>query len=580
MDRKTLLAIALSALVLIFVPMLLQRTGLLPKRPVSVPSDTPQPRPSETLPESDNTAELPVQQQVARPQSGLSAGASESLAVGTDGLAAGTFASLSAMAGRQIRVETDLYVATFNTQGAKLSGIRLKNFRDAADGSVELSGIPTAWLDFGDDGSLRYLEGAVYEAAESTDSSGHIRSLRFTALDSAGLQVIQTYSFSPDSYLIELAVQMDNVLERGFSDYHISLQSWPLITEKSTKDDLQSLQAVSRVGSDIKRDRHGDLLKKGARRHDGALGWLAVTSKYFAVAAVPVAASAKASFSSSLEFPASQSADGKQIPVAKVRAGLVMPVPPPGQTHRILLFAGPNDYWILRSAGHDLHDIVDLGWRWLMPFSRAILQVMVFLKDYIPNFGVVIILLSLLVKVVFHPLTAASMKSMQSMQKIQPEVEKVRKKYAKDSQKMNQAIMGLYKEHKVNPLGGCLPMLIQMPVLFALYQVFLHAIDLRQAPFFLWINDLASPDVLFDVSGFPIRILPVIMYGSAWVQQKLTPTDPRQRITMHLMNLFMLVLFYNLPSGLVLYWTVTNLLTAAQQYLVKRGHKPPQVQPA
>jgi YidC/Oxa1 family membrane protein insertase len=163
---------------------------------------------------------------------------------------------------------------------------------------------------------------------------------------------------------------------------------------------------------------------------------------------------------------------------------------------------------------------------------------------------------------------------MRAMQKVQPEIEKIRAKYKNDSQKMNQAVMELYKEHKVNPIGGCLPMLVQMPVLIALYQVFLHAIDLRQAPFFLWINDLSSPDVLFTVAGFPIRALPLIMYGSAYLQQIMTPTDPRQRITMHLMNLFLLVIFYNLPSGLVLYWTVTNLLTAAQQYLVRRGDSP------
>jgi YidC/Oxa1 family membrane protein insertase len=199
---------------------------------------------------------------------------------------------------------------------------------------------------------------------------------------------------------------------------------------------------------------------------------------------------------------------------------------------------------------------------------------MVFLSQYIPNFGIVIIVLSLLVKVVFHPLTAASMKSMAAMQRIQPEVKKLQAKYKKDPQKMNQEVMELYKKHKVNPIGGCLPMIIQMPVLIALYQVFLHAIDLRQASFLLWINDLSSPDMLFEVAGFPIRALPLIMYGSAYLQQMMTPTDPRQRVTMHLMNIFLLFIFYSLPSGLVLYWTVTNLLTAAQQYLVKRGQTP------
>jgi len=196
---------------------------------------------------------------------------------------------------------------------------------------------------------------------------------------------------------------------------------------------------------------------------------------------------------------------------------------------------------------------------------------MVWLKQYIPNFGLVIIALSALVRLVFHPLNNASLKSMRAMQRLQPEMERLRKKYEKEPQKMNQAVMELYKENKVNPLGGCLPMLVQMPVLIALYQVFLHAIDLRQASFFLWVNDLSSPDVLFHVFGFPIRVLPVIMFVSTYLQQGLTPSDSRQKMTMLFMNLFMLVLFYNLPSGLVLYWTVTNLLTAAQMYLIHRG---------
>jgi YidC/Oxa1 family membrane protein insertase len=217
--------------------------------------------------------------------------------------------------------------------------------------------------------------------------------------------------------------------------------------------------------------------------------------------------------------------------------------------------------------------MVDLGWRWLLPFSRAILRFLVFLHRFVPNYGLVIILLSALVRIAFHPLTAASMRSMRAMQRIQPEIERLRKKYEDDPQKLNTAVFALYKENKVNPLGGCLPLLVQMPVLFSLYQVFLHAIELRQAPFVGWIKDLSAPDMLFSVMGFPIRILPLIMFGSAILQQRMTPTDPRQVQTMQLMNVFLLVLFYNLPSGLVLYWTVTNLLTAAQQYLVTHGER-------
>jgi YidC/Oxa1 family membrane protein insertase len=166
---------------------------------------------------------------------------------------------------------------------------------------------------------------------------------------------------------------------------------------------------------------------------------------------------------------------------------------------------------------------------------------------------------------------------MRAMQAIQPEIERIREKYKKDPQAMNTAMMALYKENKVNPAGGCLPLLLQMPLFLALYQVLFNAIELRQAPFVAWMNDLSAPDVLFHVASFPIRLLPVLMLGSGLLQQLVTPTQPEQRPTMMMMNVVMLVFFYNLPSGLVLYWTVMNLLTALQQWLVLRDGPAPVV---
>jgi len=153
---------------------------------------------------------------------------------------------------------------------------------------------------------------------------------------------------------------------------------------------------------------------------------------------------------------------------------------------------------------------------------------------------------------------------------LQPEMTRLKEKYKNDAQALNTAVMALYKENKVNPAGGCLPMVLQMPLFFALYSVLWNAIELRQAPFVAWIHDLSAPDMLFEVMGFPVRLLPLLMAGSGLLTQKLTPTDPRQASSMYLMNAVMVVFFYNLPSGLVLYWTVMNLLTALQQWLALR----------
>jgi YidC/Oxa1 family membrane protein insertase len=570
-DRRTLLAIVLSALVLILVPLLLERLGLTPRRvrpPAPELADTsaaPAPEraaPGPHLAEREPGAPAPRQPPTRRDA------------------ARAAFPSLLAAADREATARTDLYAARFRSRGADLIAVELFGFHSSEDGNVELAGTPTAHVDMGGAGELELLAEVPFEIAESTDASGALRKLRFIAADSLGLRIVETWTFHPGSYLMDLDIEMQGALARGYQQYRLLLRTWPLITEHNVQEDVRSLQAVSKVGQELRRDSHSDLQKKGMRTHEGAIAWVAVRSKYFTVAAVPVEASAmrSAAWAEHLEPPpagASGAWHGQQVAGA-----LVLPVPPDGTRHRFRVYAGPNDYWILEKAGHGLHEVVDLGWRWLLPFSRAILKVMVFLKQYIPNFGLVIIALAGLVRLVFHPLNHASMKSMRAMQRLQPEIEKVRKRLEKDPQKMNQAIMELYREHKVNPLGGCLPLLVQMPVLIALYQVFYHAIDLRQASFFLWINDLSSPDELFTVLGFPIRLLPLVMFLSTWMQQGLQPSDARQKTTMILMNVFMLVIFYNLPSGLVLYWTVTNLLTAAQMYLIHRGDLRQQSKPA
>jgi YidC/Oxa1 family membrane protein insertase len=240
-----------------------------------------------------------------------------------------------------------------------------------------------------------------------------------------------------------------------------------------------------------------------------------------------------------------------------------------------VLYFGPVEFFRLAGLKVRLERAVEMGWTWILPFSQALLQLLKWLYGLIPNYGVAIILLATLVRVVLHPLNMASMKSQRALTRLQPEMERIRAKYKNDPTAMNAAIMALYKDNKVNPAGGCLPMIVQMPLFFALYSVLFNAIELRQAPFFGWIDDLSAPDLIYSTGFLPIRLLPVLMAGSGFLTQALTPTDPSQKPTMYMMNLFMLVFFYNLPSGLVLYWTVMNLLTAAQQWLVMRQDRVP-----
>ena len=223
--------------------------------------------------------------------------------------------------------------------------------------------------------------------------------------------------------------------------------------------------------------------------------------------------------------------------------------------------------------GLGLEYAVDLGWKIILPVAQLLLWALNAGYTIIPNYGLVIILLSGLTRLLFYPLTAISMRSMKAMQEIQPEMEKLRKKYEKDPQELNKRVFALYRDHKVNPVSGCLPMLLQMPVFFALYSVLANSVGLRQAPFVGWITDLSAPDTLMTIGGFAIHVLPVLMSLSMFWQQKLTPTDPRQAPIMLLMPFMMLFFFYKVPSGLTLYWTVTNLFSVAQQYQMNRENK-------
>ena len=208
------------------------------------------------------------------------------------------------------------------------------------------------------------------------------------------------------------------------------------------------------------------------------------------------------------------------------------------------------------------------------------LWLMNFLYRFIPNYGVAIIILTILTKVVLWPLGSKSYKSMSEMKKIQPLMKEIREKYKNDKKKMNEEVMGLYRTYKINPLGGCLPMVVQIPVFFALYRMLYQSIELRHAPFFLWINDLSAPDRLFHFSfkvpfmqpPYGIPVLTVIMGVTMLLQQKMSPPmgDPAQAKMMMLMPLIFTVIFVNFPAGLVLYWLVNNILSIAQQYYIQK----------
>jgi len=289
-------------------------------------------------------------------------------------------------------------------------------------------------------------------------------------------------------------------------------------------------------------------------------GWIAFVQHYFVVALLPPDKTPR-------EFYGQRLADdfysvGVKVPVAPIA---------PGETRNVAVsvYAGPQDQDHLKAVAPGLELVVDYGW--LTIIARPLFWVLKFFHGWVGNWGVAIILLTVVIKLLFFPLSAASYRSMAKMKLVTPRMMKIREQYADDRMKMNQAMMELYKTEKINPLGGCLPILVQIPVFIALYWVLLESVELRHAPFYFWITDLSAAD--------PWYVLPSLMMISMLVQTKMNPTppDPVQAKVMMIMPFAFGVMFFFFPSGLVLYWFVNNILSILQQWQITRmigGNKP------
>jgi YidC/Oxa1 family membrane protein insertase len=597
-DRRTVIAIALAVLFLVAYQPLLRWMGLGRyidggrRAPVTAVVDST--KGAAAAPES--TAQGPAPVAIATPPE-------PSRAEPPAALSAPPFHSTTASIEKAISIDTPLYHAEFSSRGARLVSVALKKYASAfgrsgrdghlfhpgpgedvpQDDRVVLAGAPTFEVDLAGERGVPRLDDAVYAVQESLGVEGGVRALTFTAGDSTGFYVRQTYRVRPNDYALELEVEFRNVPAAWkVTDYALRTRSWPLFTEADRAADQRGLRASSLIGTNVRREHSGGLMK-APKTFEGNVRWAGVQSRYFAALAAVVDASPVEVVSSGERIPLTESQRTMLPPKEKpeqdiVENALVVHLPSErSPVDRFLLYLGPTRHDRMAAVGHDLDRAVDLGWHWLEPFSKALLVVLNWLFAVLHNYGVAIVVLATLVRVLLHPLNMTSMKSMRAMQRLQPEIERIRTKYKDNPQAMNTAMMALYKENKVNPAGGCLPMLVQMPLFIALYSVLFNAIELRQAPFVLWINDLSAPDKLFEVSGFAIRLLPLLMAGTGFLQMRMMPQTGQQGMpNMSIMNLVMLVFFYNLPSGLVLYWTVMNVLTIAQQWLVLREDVPGQ----
>lgn len=482
--------------------------------------------------------------------------------------------------GQPIVVDTDLVRAEVTPVGGRIVSLRLKKFRTAVATESEplemiqvAAGVaaPLGIRLVSDDGKTVEDDTQVVYTSDRQELSAHGTEKNMLVLRGtlpAGALIEKRLVFSGASYSIEVEIHTSGAssqlsrLGLGWRHQIVeAIQSDPEAHYRGTLV-LENKQVVRELATSI--------AGSPAKAFQSPVGWVGYADHYFLAALIPAEpAQARATVS-----PENA---GVQLLLTSPRAN--------DATTRFTVYVGPKDVEVLESAGHQLERAVDFGW-----FSFLAVPLLRLLKVFhavTRNYGVDIILLTILIKVLFIPLTNRSMKSMRDMQRLQPQMAKLREKFKDDRERLNKEMIELYRRHRVNPLGGCLPMLLQFPVFIGLYQALSQAIELRHARFAFWVHDLSTYECYpwpgqgtihgcneFAILGIPIPILVLLMGGSMILQQYLTPStgmDPaQQRMMMILMPVMFTVMFVNFPSGLVLYWLVNNVLTIAQQWWSNR----------
>ena len=474
---------------------------------------------------------------------------------------------------RIITVETPYFTVRLSEKGACFKSLILKNYREKVSQSSDFKEMISKENTIGtivesfSANSVEDLNGAVFTASALSDRirvDESSKKLTFSWMSKKGVVIEKTYTFYPDRYLIDLDLSILNKSDTVIND-NLDISLVNKISEKSSSYGFEGPSAL--INDKLEKVELDDIDEKNS--FIGNIKWVSMQDRYFISSLIPRQKNAAAM---KLYFEENRS----------LKTAYSCPVPSlsPGEIQRIGLqiFMGPKSVSILKEANAELDLAVNFGFFDFI--AKPCLWLMNFFYSYIPNYGIAIIIITVLIKILFWPLGSKSYKSMNEMKKLQPLMAEIREKYKDDKKRMNEEVMGLYKTYKINPMGGCLPMVAQIPVFFALYQMLYGAIELRHAPFLGWINDLSAPDRLFEFGfsvpfmepPYGIPVLTIIMGATMLMQQKLQPPagDPMQAKMMMMMPIVFTVIFINFSSGLVLYWLINNILSIAQQYYISK----------
>ena len=497
------------------------------------------------------------------------------------------FSHLTTGREKVLTVRTELYTAEVSTRGGLLRKWELSKYLTWDKHPVQL-------LDYGAGGDFSLLftsaDGRLvstrtlyfqseFPAGKTVELRGNDSlSVELRLPVSEGKAIVKRYVFTNGRYGFDAEFVFQNCADVIANyEYQVTWDTGLRYAEANSVEESNFAKAFAFSGGELAELDASSVGETPQRDITGATSWVAARTKYFAVALIPGEDSGQGGF---LQGSRTDQPDHG----VKENYSLALKMPyrgRPTESSRVSVFLGPLDFDVLKEYNRSLDQMMSLGAAWIIrPISEYVmLPLFSFLRWLIPNYGLVIIIFSIIIKIGLHPLTKTSMKSMKQMQALQPMMTEIREKHKDDPQRMNQQIMNLYKEYGVNPAAGCLPLLLQMPILFALYAVFSSAIQLRQAAFFGWIHDLSIPDIIFTLP-FTIPMfgisqisgLALAMGITMFVQQKMTVTDPRQKAMVWMMPVMMTLLFNNFPSGLNLYYFVFNLLSIGQQMWMNKTH--------
>ncbi len=454
---------------------------------------------------------------------------------------------------KQIRVENDLYIAIFSSRGGTVRYWEVKKYKDKMGKDVILlpkpGPMPALGMGANTNFDLSRINFSVSGGDLKLDENNKTGSIVF-AYFKDGVSIRRSYTFYAGSYRVDLTDEA-----AGLPEYWITLGSDFGIFDNSAGNTHVGPALLK--GTTLEELKPGKLGEPKTFKDD--LRWIAQEDKYFFSAIVPAG---------KVEEARAWTYNNSPVIAFKGVSG----------ENKFYIYTGPKDHDSLEKLNLGLEHIIDFGFFSII--ARPLFWVLKFFYRFLGNYGWAIILLTIVVRIPFIPILNKGQKSMKKLQELQPKMGEIKEKYKKDPQKMQAEMMELYKKYKVNPMSGCLPMVLQIPVFFALYKVLLIAIELRGAPFMFWITDLSGPDTLFGhfpswlplLAGSAVGPLPIVMGITMVIQQKMTPTagDPKQAKMMMLMPIVFTFMFLNFASGLVLYWLTNNILSIIQQFFVNR----------